>query len=158
MAKITLSKGYEAEIDDDDLWVLDGPSWHAMTSKRHSHVYARRNKPGGGTELLHRVITGVTDPKIHVDHRDGNGLNCRKINLRPGSRLSNIRNQDPDRRPGYKWSEKEQRWIVQISANGKNHHIGRFKNKVDAQAARTAAELKHWGYVPVRRRRGAEEA
>jgi hypothetical protein len=47
--------------------------------------YVRRcttiNKKGK-TFLLHRVVINEVNPKVFIDHRDHNGLNCQKNNLR----------------------------------------------------------------------------
>ena len=39
---------------------------------------------------LHRLILGVTDPGIYVDHLDGFGLNNRRYNLNPTTPRGNM--------------------------------------------------------------------
>ena len=47
------------------------------------------------TILMHRVLLGVTDPRVEVDHRDNDGLNNRLKNLRPCTHKQNIRFRQP---------------------------------------------------------------
>lgn len=42
---------------------------------------------------MQRFVLDVTDPKIHVDHRDNNPLNNRKYNLRQTDTSSNAQNR-----------------------------------------------------------------
>ncbi len=42
---------------------------------------------------MQRFVLDVTDPKIHVDHRDNNPLNNRKYNLRQTNTSSNAQNR-----------------------------------------------------------------
>jgi hypothetical protein len=55
--------------------------------------YAKTNMPDGSHLYLHRLIPGLTDPKTKVDHRDGDGLNCRRRNLRIASDAANNMNR-----------------------------------------------------------------
>lgn len=43
----------------------------------------------GKTVDMHRIILGVTDPLVFVDHLDGFGLNNRRYNLKPGTPEAN---------------------------------------------------------------------
>lgn len=47
--------------------------------------------------MMHRWIMGVTDPEIEVDHRDNDGLNNQRYNLRPCTHLQNMRFRQPER-------------------------------------------------------------
>jgi hypothetical protein len=42
--------------------------------------------------MMHRLILGIYDKSIHVDHVNGNGLYNRKENIRLVTRNQNIRN------------------------------------------------------------------
>jgi hypothetical protein len=47
--------------------------------------------------MIHRCILGITDPEIEVDHRDNNGLNNVRSNLRTCTHQENMRFRFPDR-------------------------------------------------------------
>lgn len=49
------------------------------------------------TVMMHRLVMGVTDPLVKVDHRDNDGLNNRRENLRPCTHKQNHRFRQPDR-------------------------------------------------------------
>ena len=56
----------------------DGGNYYAATTYK------------GQTVDLHRLILGVTDPSIYVDHLDGFGLNNRRYNLNPTTPRGNM--------------------------------------------------------------------
>lgn len=48
--------------------------------------------------FIHRLIMGLTDPAIEVDHRDNDGLNNRWSNLRPCTHQENHRFRNPKKK------------------------------------------------------------
>jgi hypothetical protein len=92
---ISLSKGRIALIDLEDEPLVRQFSWHARMNE-YGHWYAYRDTKIGGKRKrisMHRFIMGVTDPKIPVDHKNGDGLdNRRSENLRICTNTQNIRN------------------------------------------------------------------
>lgn len=92
---------------------------------------------------MHRVILGV-DSSVEVDHRNGDGLDNRKSNLRPATRQQNCANVGKSSRNtsgyiGVTWNKKLRKWHAQIKVNRKNIHIGHYATK--EEAARARAEL-----------------
>ena len=85
--QVNLSRGYKAEVSRVDYRrvVLAGP-WFTHVDSKKKTVYAERNvQKTDGTwtmQKLHRFIKNVSDPNVLVDHRDGNGLNNTRRNLR----------------------------------------------------------------------------
>jgi hypothetical protein len=71
-------------VDDEDFEYLNRWSWSLFKSGRN--YYAKRLEPNSdgssSTIYMHRVIMGVYDSKIEIDHKDRNGLNNTKGNLR----------------------------------------------------------------------------
>ncbi len=93
MKEIPLSRGYVALVDDDDFEELSRYKWSVLPSR--GKLYAKRND-NGKTVLMHRQIKGVTDRKTEVDHKDWDGLNNQRYNLRVATR-----NQNEYNKPGY---------------------------------------------------------
>lgn len=148
VAYITLTKGYEAVIDVKDIPLVDGYNWTAMV--RPHTVYARRNWCTDGKQksvLMHRVILG--EPKgVEVDHKDCDGLNNRRSNLRAASRLDNSHNQRLSKRntsgfKGVSFRRRDGNWTAQILLNGRTHYLGHHPTPMAAHAAyqRASAEL-----------------
>lgn len=141
-AVITLTKGYEAVIDVDDVGLVEGRNWSALVCKRRKAVYAVRVQRINGKSrmmLMHRVLSRVHDD-LQIDHRDGNGLNNRRANLRPATHADNQLNKSvrSDSRSGLKgvaWNERDQIWRAEIMRGGKKKYLGNFKSAEDAHAA-----------------------
>jgi hypothetical protein len=121
--EIVLVNGGVALVDDEDFATLNRWKW-----RRNSSGYAKRDRgrSGPGRDILmHRVILSLVDPRIECDHRDGNGLNNQRMNLRACSHAQNGRNKskhrngrhrfkgvcfEPNRRGAKKW--RGQVWYV----------------------------------------------
>lgn len=84
-------------VDDEDYEDVKQYSWGVMTCKtsKVKYVKARHVSKENPRKYysMHRFLLGVDDPKIFVDHRDGNGLNNQKSNLRISTLKDNCRNR-----------------------------------------------------------------
>lgn len=106
-------------------------------------VYAQRGiKRADGrwtTQKLHTFLTGYA----LTDHRNGDGLDNRRSNLREATQSQNLCNRRPKSRPagfkGVTWFERLGRWKAQCSKGGKNHHLGYYADIEDAARAYDAA-------------------
>lgn len=87
--KLLVNSSCSVEIDDEDVSIFISRSWREQKnpSERTSYVACTKDR-----SLLHRIILGVIDPNIQVDHIDGNGLNNRKSNLRLVNSRTNAQN------------------------------------------------------------------
>ena len=115
-------------VDDDLLLKKGSIVKYKYTDKKYAKV-SIENK----SFLLHRYIMGVTDPKIFVDHKDGNGLNNQRSNLRICNRNQNGFNRGSDKNTSSKhkgicWYKITSKWVARI--NGK--HLGYFKSEESA--------------------------
>lgn len=82
-------------IDDADWDLVKGYRWTAHRAGSDNYFYAIHHWEQDGVRkhvLLHRLILGLTDRKILVDHKDGDGLNNRRDNLRICTHAENMRN------------------------------------------------------------------
>lgn len=96
-------------------------------------------------EYLHRRLMVVGADEC-VDHINGNGLDCRKSNLRICTHAENMRNRKVSKsnKLGVKgvWQRKNS-FIAEIKAEGKKHWLGSFASLEEAAAvyAQAAARL-----------------
>ena len=86
---------------------VHGTKWGISDCSRHhggAKYYARKNigpRTARKTVYLHRLIMGVTEKEIVVDHVDNNSLNNVKSNLRCVTHIENAKKQShPNRRNG----------------------------------------------------------
>ena len=148
--EIPLSQGLVALVDDVDYEWASKHKWHAHRKPKENTWYARRNTvtwPNRKTLYLHREIMNAP-PGIQVDHIDGNGLDCRRANMRLATKADNGRNRgkQSDNTSGFKgvtWNKSARKWVAQIKVNSKNIHLG-YHNTAEA-AARTYDEAA-WKY------------
>jgi len=159
--------GLFAVVDADDYPALAGYRWHAKKTTTPGVFYAVRTvfKPGsqeryrsGGRHRqllwMHRVILGAVCEGRETDHVNGDGLDNRRCNLRPCSRVENNRNRRflAERVSRFKTQfrgvyrpPKKGRWRAFISTNGKKLLLGTFATDAEAAAAYDRAALQHYG-------------
>ena len=151
MIKIPLTQGLNAIIDDEDAR-LSEYRWYAQKDP-NGLVYARR---WSGTvngrqvpERLHRAVLGISDPKMIVDHINGDGLDCRRGNLRVVTALTNARNRrysDKHNKtsPYLGVTARHGKWRARIKHEGRLVQIGTFETAELANQARIKYEEEHW--------------
>jgi hypothetical protein len=151
MQEITLSQGYIALVDDTEYERSIQSMWRPRVAHRKDgsvmSIYAQRHD---FPAYLHRFILGVTDPKVHVDHIDHNGLNCQRANLRIATNAQNHQNMrlSISSASGYKgvtWHSYAQRWMAQICIAGKRVCLGYFVDPIEAAKVYDAAAIFHFG-------------
>jgi hypothetical protein len=140
--------GLVALVDDDDYEVVSLYRWNP--SKSRNTFYAATNilKDDGrrSSLLMHRLITGYPQ----TDHKDWNGLNNQRSNLRPATGTQNNANQRKrsNNSSGFKgvtWDTEQSKWYASIWVNYKRINLGRFASKVDAAIAYDVAARKYHG-------------
>jgi AP2 domain./HNH endonuclease. len=153
MKQIKLTQGKVAVVDDSWYDYLMQWKWYAMKQYDDNKWYALRGEgkwPHQTQIRMHRVIMGVTDPKIEVDHRNNNGLDNREENLRKCTHKQNRQNtkRHKDNLSGYKgvtYSKKSRNWQAAIAVNRKSIHLGLFETPVLAALAYDTAASFYFG-------------
>lgn len=141
MREIPLTCGYVAIVDDGDFERLVAMgSWRARPSSAR-RVYAVRDD----SIYMHRVVIGAPVGR-HVDHRDGNGLNNQRANLRLATCTQNLWNSAPRGDRTIKGVMLHRGlYRARIRVNGKRIHLGLFASVELAAAAYDAAALEYFG-------------
>jgi len=132
MKTIPLTRGKVALVDDEDYERLSKFKWFARKSKHG--WYASRH-----VSMHQELVTARV-----VDHRDGDGLNNQRSNLRAATREQNARSRRKrskltSRFKGVSWAADRKKWRAQIMANGKSKMLGSFEREAEAAAAYDAA-------------------
>lgn len=153
-------------VDDDVYEWASGMQWCAHETR--DGRYEVRASFGKGSPWpgarLHRLIMGVWDPRICVDHIDGNPLNNQRSNLRIANitqnnwnarkRRTNCGKEPASKYKGVVWDARKQKWRVRFWANGQYIQVGRFKDEEEAARAynevarRIAGEFARINKVP----------
>lgn len=148
---IPLTRGKVAVIDAEDAHLVEGRNWCAVPGRKTFYAMGVEPRVDGRQVKvrMHRVVLGVSDD-VGVDHRDGDGLNCRKRNLRTATDAQNSSNRTmrSDNRTGHKgvsWDARKKLWKAMITVNGRKHYLGRFKEISRAAAAYKRASEKYHG-------------
>lgn len=138
MKKIKLTKGYYTMVDDGDYDVLSKHKW-----SYHSDGYAHGRININGSDrmiLMHRFILDIVDsPEIFVDHKDMNGLNNQRSNLRKCTRSQNFANQKSYKGSASRFKgvtvRKNGKFRARIRKDRKLINIGTFDSETDAAKA-----------------------
>lgn len=145
MKTIELSQGKVARVSDHRFEYFNQWKWSAHFDGWN--WYAQR-KVGNKFIIMHREIMGVTDPKIEVDHRDGDGLNNVDENLRIATNAQNAFNRGPGKNntSGFKGVSPEgKKFIACIHLNYKQIRLGTFSTPEQAARAYDEAAKEHFG-------------
>ncbi len=136
-----------AVVDDDDYQFISQWKWRADRSS--TTFYAARSERGKRVRM-HRQILGLQDGEVGVDHKNRNGLDNRRGNLRRATQSQNCFNRDfrkcnKSGEIGVFWHKAVRGWRSKIQVNGRQIWLGYFKNKSDAIRARREATKKYFG-------------
>lgn len=143
MRLIPLTHGKYAKVDDKDYEFLMQWKWYAHN--RRGKWYATRsiaiNKKRFYVDM-HRIVNAT--PNVYqTDHRNGDTLDNRKVNLRSVTCQQNQQNRKRAT-TGVSWSKKMKKWRARLRVNGKEKHIGLFDTLEEGMKARLEAEFRYW--------------
>lgn len=138
-----------ALVDDEDFARINQRTWRLTKSKDPRKVrYAvsdERTANGIVKFLMHREVLAAQAGTI-VDHRDRDGLNNQRSNLRIATSSQNLGNSAGkytrrSRFKGVGWEMARCKWRASI----RNEHIGRFDTEEGAARAYDARAIEIWG-------------
>lgn len=126
-------------VDDEDFEYLNQWNWCSMNNRYTNYVMRTVRKTN---IFMHRVIMN-TPPDMQTDHRDRNGLNNQKHNLRNCTSQQNNINRGPVKNKsslykGVSLIERNNNHVyirADIRINKKVKYLGSFKSEIDAAIA-----------------------
>lgn len=138
MKQIPLTRNKIAMVDDKDYEWLMKYNW--ITLKQRKDFYAIRNSRSliTGRRIhirMHREIL-MAPIDMLVDHRNHNGLDNQRKNIRLCTHSQNQHNRLPQhgtsQYKGVHWDKNNKKWIVQIAYNGIRSRLGSFADEREA--------------------------
>lgn len=148
MKEIRLSNGMFAKVDDEDFERLNQIKWYARFSGKNR--YATCSQVRKGRQKFLHMHHEVLRTDRHLDHKDGDGLNNQKENLRFATPLENIRNQTRDIRKktsiykGVCWHPFSNLWRAYIKLPHKQLSLGYYRDEVEAAKAYDKAAIQYF--------------
>lgn len=135
--EVPLSRGLVTVIDVEDWPLVADLTWYAHEPRPGQAYAAHRSSKPRSIVRMHRLLMGVTDPAVLVDHRDGNRLNNRRANLRVATVGQNNANRSgPPSASGFRGVyRKGDRWQAQLRVDGKMRSLGCFNDPAEAARA-----------------------
>lgn len=145
MKEIPLTQEKFALVDDDMFEELNQHKWFAI--KHRNTFYAMRNLPMiNGKRMpikMNHVILGKPLKGFVHDHKDGNGLNNQRDNLRIVTSRQNSQNMkniiQTSHYPGVHWCKQSKKWRARIKINGIKKSLGFFVDEYKAFEAYRSA-------------------
>jgi hypothetical protein len=152
IAYVPLTRGYEAIIDAADVHLVADWNWCAWVKGRQT--YAVRGTKLSGKQLQVRMHRQILNPPsgLMIDHVSGDGLDCRRSNMRIATAGQNMKNQRAHRDnssgvKGVSWDKARQKWRASITTDRKTLFLGRYDDMGAAyQAYRCACKKMHGAF------------
>lgn len=156
---------YFAMVDDKDYSEVNNFNWHVhIVKKKNTTLFYAARFIKSRRMFLHHFIVGNPPKGLTTDHKNRNGLDNQRHNLRFCTYSQNLKNRMPvgvskylgvschttkvthfvKKLNGYKVYSSS-RWIATIYINGVQKYLGRFKNEIDAALAYNKAATFYHG-------------
>jgi hypothetical protein len=143
----------EVLVDEDDLSLLNGYTLSISKSNKTFYVYVYKYIDGKRFSVsLHRFLLNPAKGQF-IDHKNMNGLDNRRANLRVCTRNQNLFNKSiySSNTTGFKgvspkkWRRSPNKFSVTLRVNGKTIYGGYYRTAVEAAKKYNELAIKHHG-------------
>jgi hypothetical protein len=148
--RVPLGHGYYALIDAADASLVVQYRWGRMKTGRKTYAVSWSKDADGKTvnTLLHVLLMNPPEG-MEVDHRNGDGLDCRRENMRICTEQENCFNRVPKPNTSSRFKGVSRtstgRWRAQIGHNRRSTHLGTYDTETAAARAYDAKARELFG-------------
>lgn len=138
-------------FDDEDYDLVCKYTWYLACCKGCYYASTTCMKNNKLTHIrMHRLIMNVDDPNILIDHKNHNGLDNQRENLRIANKTTNSANSfkrqnTSSKFKGVYWSKKRNKWIANIQFKDYRKNLGGFIHEIDAAKAYDKKAIELFG-------------
>jgi len=150
MKKIQLTRGYEALVDDVYFDWLSQWKWRVTFSSSGKPYAITDMRDVNGRKHCFGMHSLVIFGGNEVDHKNGDGLDNRRENLRDCTHNQNMKNKcllryNTSGTAGVSWIASIKKWKVQLQVDGVYKYLGIYESKQEAIQVRLLASKREFG-------------
>jgi hypothetical protein len=148
MKTINVGIAKTAKVSDADFKLVSQYKWCVSRFRRGGGEYAVTTI-NRKMVYMHRMILSPGRGQF-VDHKDGDGLNNARSNIRLCCSSENSRNSRKIKHKtsiykGVHFNKEDGKWMCQIQLNGRRSTVGRYKTQEEAALAYNAIAKSEYG-------------